>query len=187
MKEWPLYLDDSSFLTINQLRGKARRMKDRHEHRAARHRLPPAPALRIGPGQGQPPERSRRNFARHQGAGQGTRDSDHHPRPAQPPLGGSGKAGSRRCTTCANRAPSSRMPTSCCCCIAPTPKRMRTETSARSGPVIPYILNIAKQRNGPTDRLDILFHAPYTRFDDPSGTKRGLTVVTMTLYLFQSI
>jgi len=29
MKEWPLYLDDSSFLTINQLRGKARRMKDR--------------------------------------------------------------------------------------------------------------------------------------------------------------
>ena len=35
------------------------------------------------------------------------------------------------------------------------------------GPVIPYVLNIAKQRNGPTDRLDILFHAPYTRFDDP--------------------
>jgi replicative DNA helicase len=28
-------------------------------------------------------------------------------------------------------------------------------------------LIIAKQRNGPTDKLDILFHAPYTRFDDP--------------------
>jgi replicative DNA helicase len=31
MREWPLYLDDSSFLTINQLRGKARRMKDRYK------------------------------------------------------------------------------------------------------------------------------------------------------------
>jgi replicative DNA helicase len=37
----------------------------------------------------------------------------------------------------------------------------------QSGPVIPYSLNIAKQRNGPTDRLDILFHSNYTRFDDP--------------------
>jgi replicative DNA helicase len=35
------------------------------------------------------------------------------------------------------------------------------------GDIIPYKLIIAKQRNGPTDRLDILFHAPYTRFDDP--------------------
>jgi replicative DNA helicase len=37
----------------------------------------------------------------------------------------------------------------------------------QTGPVIPYVLNIAKQRNGPTDRLDILFHSYYTRFDDP--------------------
>lgn len=31
MKEYPLYLDDSSFLTINQLRGKARRMKQMYD------------------------------------------------------------------------------------------------------------------------------------------------------------
>ena len=31
MKQWPLYLDDSSHLTINQLRGKARRMKQRYD------------------------------------------------------------------------------------------------------------------------------------------------------------
>ncbi|HEY8966322.1 MAG TPA: replicative DNA helicase [Candidatus Methylacidiphilales bacterium] len=31
MKTWPLYLDDSSHLTINQLRGKARRMKQRYD------------------------------------------------------------------------------------------------------------------------------------------------------------
>jgi len=35
------------------------------------------------------------------------------------------------------------------------------------GEIIPYSLIIAKQRNGPTDKLPILFHAPYTRFDDP--------------------
>jgi replicative DNA helicase len=32
---------------------------------------------------------------------------------------------------------------------------------------MPYVLNIAKQRNGPTDRVDIQFQAQYTRFDDP--------------------
>jgi replicative DNA helicase len=37
----------------------------------------------------------------------------------------------------------------------------------QAGPVISYSMNIAKQRNGPTDRLNILFHAPYTRSDDP--------------------
>ncbi len=37
----------------------------------------------------------------------------------------------------------------------------------KTGEIIPYNLIIAKQRNGPTDKLDILFHAPYTRFDDP--------------------
>jgi replicative DNA helicase len=31
IKQWPLYLDDSSRLTVNQLRGKARRMKERYK------------------------------------------------------------------------------------------------------------------------------------------------------------
>ena len=46
MKEWPLYLDDSSFLTINQLRGKARRMKAALEHRPPHRRLSPALCVR---------------------------------------------------------------------------------------------------------------------------------------------
>lgn len=33
-------------------------------------------------------------------------------------------------------------------------------------------LNIAKQRNGPTDRLDLLFHGAYTRFDSMPRTAR---------------
>ncbi|WP_242522383.1 replicative DNA helicase [Candidatus Methylacidiphilum infernorum] len=32
---------------------------------------------------------------------------------------------------------------------------------------IPYILHVAKQRNGPTDKIPIFFNAPYTRFEDP--------------------
>ncbi|ACD84457.1 Replicative DNA helicase [Methylacidiphilum infernorum V4] len=32
---------------------------------------------------------------------------------------------------------------------------------------IPYIIHVAKQRNGPTDKIEIFFNAPYTRFEDP--------------------
>jgi len=49
----------------------------------------------------------------------------------------------------------------------PDPDKDEDGNERQIGPVIPYNLIIAKQRNGPTDKLDILFHAPYTRFDDP--------------------
>jgi replicative DNA helicase len=32
---------------------------------------------------------------------------------------------------------------------------------------IPYLIHVAKQRNGPTDKIEVLFNAPYTRFEDP--------------------
>jgi len=44
--------------------------------------------------------------------------------------------------------------------------------------VIPYNLIIAKQRNGPTDKLDILFHAPTRGSTIPCGTKHALGVKT---------
>jgi replicative DNA helicase len=49
----------------------------------------------------------------------------------------------------------------------PDPEKDEDGETRPTSPVVPYKLIIAKQRNGPTDKLDILFHAPYTRFDDP--------------------
>ena len=49
----------------------------------------------------------------------------------------------------------------------PEPEKDADGNERPFGPMIPYNLIIAKQRNGPTDKLDILFHSPYTRFEDP--------------------
>jgi hypothetical protein len=137
MKEWPLYLDDSSFLTINQLRGKARRMKDRL-HRPADHRLSPAAAFRIGPGQGQPPERSRRNFARDQGAGQGAGHSDHHPGPAQPPLGG-GQGRARAAQPARIGRDRAGRRRGACLLHRPDAEKDEDGNERQTGPVIPYV------------------------------------------------
>ena len=166
MKEWPLYLDDSSFLTINQLRGKARRMKDRHDIE-----LLVIDYLQLLRSESAQAKDNRQNEVAEISRGikalakelsipiiilaQLNRRSEE------------AQGTSRRCTTCANRARSSRTPTWCCCCIAPMPEKDEDGNERQVGPVIPYTLIIAKQRNGPTDKLDILFHAPYTRFDDP--------------------
>ena len=169
MREWPLYLDDSSFLTINQLRGKARRMKDRHNIE-----MLVIDYLQLLRSESAQAKDNRQNEVAEISRGikalaKELEHSDHHPRAVESPLGGSGQgpAANRRCTTCANRAPSSRTPTWCYFCIVPILRRMKMATSGRWAPSFPTNLIIAKQRNGPTDKLDILFHAPYTRFDDP--------------------
>ena len=89
MREWPLYLDDSSFLTINQLRGKARRMKDRYKIEMLV--IDYLQLLRSESAQAKDNRQNEvaRNLARHQSAGEGAQHSHHHPRPAQPSLRGS--------------------------------------------------------------------------------------------------
>jgi replicative DNA helicase len=41
-----------------------------------------------------------------------------------------------------------------------------------SGGAIRARLNIAKQRNGPTDKIDLLFKSAYTRFDSVPRTAK---------------
>ncbi|MDD2676545.1 MAG: DnaB-like helicase C-terminal domain-containing protein, partial [Methylacidiphilaceae bacterium] len=44
----------------------------------------------------------------------------------------------------------------------------RPDSPEESSPTeIPYSLHVAKQRNGPTDKIAIRFNALYTRFEDP--------------------
>ena len=165
MKEWPLYLDDSSFLTINQLRGKARRMKDRFGIE-----LLVIDYLQLLHSESDQAKDNRQNEVAEISRGikalakelsipiiilaQLNRRSEEAK--AEPALHNLRESGAIEqdadVVLLLHRN---------------EPDKDEDGNATPSGPVIPYKLNIAKQRNGPTDKLDILFHAPYTRFDDP--------------------
>jgi replicative DNA helicase len=165
MKEWPLYLDDSSFLTINQLRGKARRMKDRFGID-----LLIIDYLQLLRSESAQAKDNRQNEVAEISRGikalakelaipiiilaQLNRRSEEAK--AEPALHNLRESGAIEqdadVVLLLHRTES---------------EKDQDGNERQTGPVIPYSLNIAKQRNGPTDRLDILFHAPYTRFDDP--------------------
>jgi replicative DNA helicase len=160
MKEWPLFLDDSSFLTINQLRGKARRMKDRHGIE-----LLIIDYLQLLRSDSDQAKDNRQNEVAEISRGikalakelsipiiilaqLNRRSEEAKAEPALHNLRESGAIEQDADVVMLLHKPD-------------------REEGAETGPIWPYVLNIAKQRNGPTDRLDILFHAPYTRFDDP--------------------
>jgi replicative DNA helicase len=165
MKEWPLYLDDSSFLTINQLRGKARRMKDRYGIE-----LLIIDYLQLLRSESAQAKDNRQNEVAEISRGikalakelaipiiilaqLNRRSEEAKAEPALHNLRESGAIEQDADVVLLLHRPDA--------------EKDADGNERAAGPVIPYTLNIAKQRNGPTDRLDILFHAPYTRFDDP--------------------
>jgi len=165
MKEWPLYLDDSSFLTINQLRGKARRMKDRFGIE-----MLVIDYLQLLRSESEQAKDNRQNEVAEISRGikalakelsipiiilaQLNRKSEEGKQePALHNLRESGAIEQDADVVLLLHRPEA--------------EKDADGNERQAGPVIPYSLNIAKQRNGPTDKIDILFHAPYTRFDDP--------------------
>ncbi len=165
MKEWPLYLDDSSFLTITQLRGKARRMKDRYGIE-----LLLIDYLQLLRSESAQAKDNRQNEVAEISRGikalakelsipiiilaqLNRRSEESKSEPALHNLRESGAIEQDADVVLLLHRPEA--------------DKDADGNERPSGPIIPYSLNIAKQRNGPTDRLDILFHAPYTRFDDP--------------------
>jgi len=165
MKEWPLYLDDSSFLTINQLRGKARRMKDRYKID-----LLLIDYLQLLRSESAQAKDNRQNEVAEISRGikalakelaipiiilaQLNRKSEEGKQePALHNLRESGAIEQDADVVLLLHRPDA--------------EKDQDGNEVHSGEIIPYKLIIAKQRNGPTDRLDIMFHAPYTRFDDP--------------------
>jgi len=165
MREWPLYLDDSSFLTINQLRGKARRMKDRYGIE-----LLIIDYLQLLRSESAQAKDNRQNEVAEISRGikalakelaipiiilaqLNRRSEEAKAEPALHNLRESGAIEQDADVVMLLHRPDA--------------EKDQDGNERQVGPIIPYSLNIAKQRNGPTDRLDILFHAPYTRFDDP--------------------
>jgi len=168
MREWPLYLDDSSFLSINQLRGKARRMKDRHNIE-----LLVIDYLQLLRSESAQAKDNRQNEVAEISRGikalakelsipiiilaQLNRRSEEASKGRQEPA-------------LHNLRESGAIEQDADVVLLlhrPEPEKDEDGNERQHGPIIPYNLIIAKQRNGPTDKLDILFHAPYTRFDDP--------------------
>ena len=165
MKEWPLYLDDSSFLSINQLRGKARRMKDRYGIE-----LLIIDYLQLLRSDSAQAKDNRQNEVSEISRGikalakeleipiiilaqLNRRSEEAKAEPALHNLRESGAIEQDADVVLLLHRPDS--------------EKDEEGNQPPPGEIIPYKLIIAKQRNGPTDKLDILFHAPYTRFDDP--------------------
>jgi len=165
MREWPLYLDDSSFLTINQLRGKARRMKDRYHIE-----LLVIDYLQLLRSESAQAKDNRQNEVAEISRGikalakelsipiiilaQLNRRSEEAK--AEPALHNLRESGAIE------------QDADVVLLLHRTDAEKDEDGNEKQvGPVVPYSLNIAKQRNGPTDRIEILFHLPYTRFDDP--------------------
>ncbi len=165
MREWPLYLDDSSFLSINQLRGKARRMKDRYNIELLiidyLQLLRSDSAQAKDNRQNEVAEISRgiKALAKELSipiiilAQLNRRSEEAKQEPALHNLRESGAIEQDADVVLMLHRPN--------------PEKDDEDNPIPTGEIIPYNLIIAKQRNGPTDKLDILFHAPYTRFDDP--------------------
>lgn len=168
MREWPLYLDDSSFLSITQLRGKARRMKDRFNIE-----MLVIDYLQLLRSESEQAKDNRQNevaeisrgikaLAKELGipivilAQLNRRSEDASRGRAEPALHNLRESGAIEqdadVVLLLHR---------------PDPEKDEDGNERQIGPIIPYNLIIAKQRNGPTDKLDILFNSPYTRFEDP--------------------
>jgi replicative DNA helicase len=167
MKEWPLFLDDSSFLTINQLRGKARRMKDRHKID-----LLVIDYLQLLRSESAQAKDNRQNEVSEISRGikalakelsipiiilaqLNRRSEEAKAEPALHNLRESGAIEQDADVVLLLHRPDAEKDDD------------GNDNASVSREIIPYKLIIAKQRNGPTDKLDIMFHAPYTRFDDP--------------------
>jgi replicative DNA helicase len=160
MKEWPLYLDDSSFMSINQLRGKARRMKDLYGIEILM-----VDYLQLLRSESEQAKDNRQNEVAEISRGikalakeleipiivlaqLNRRSEEGKTEPALHNLRESGAIEQDADLVLLLHRP-------------------EMEPDAEPSPKIEYSLNIAKQRNGPTDKIKIIFNAAYTRFEDP--------------------
>jgi replicative DNA helicase len=165
MKEWPLVLDDSSFLTINQLRGKARRMRDQHG----------IELLIIDYLQLLRSESAQAKDNRQNEVAEISRGIKALAKELAIPIiilaqlnRRSEEAGTEPALHNLRESGAIEQDADVVMLLHRTESDKDEDGNPRpSGPVVPYTLNIAKQRNGPTDKLNIQFHSPYTRFDDP--------------------
>jgi replicative DNA helicase len=170
MKEWPLYLDDSSSLTINQLRGKARRMKDRYGIK-----LLVIDYLQLLRSESAQAKDNRQNEVAEISRGiKGLAKELAIPIIILAQLNRRSEEGNlgknKQDPALHNLRESGAIEQDADVVLLlhrPDPEKDEDGNERQLGPIIPYKLIIAKQRSGPTDKIEVMFHAPYTRFDDP--------------------
>ena len=160
MKSWPLYLDDSSHLTINQLRAKARRMKQRYG----------IDMLIIDYLQLLHSESSQAKDSRQNEVAEISRGIKSLAKDLQVPvivlaqLNRKAEEGKTE-PALHNLRESGAIEQDAD--VVLLLHRKDEDPDAAPTLIKEYSLNIAKQRNGPTDKLDIRFNAAFTRFEDP--------------------
>ncbi|MCS7064092.1 MAG: replicative DNA helicase [Methylacidiphilales bacterium] len=164
IKQWPLYLDDSPRLTINQLRGKARRMKEQFKIE-----LLIIDYLQLLYSES-PQARENRTVE----ISEVSRGIKALAKELDIPI--IVLAQLNRRSEEANREPALHNlresgaieQDADIVMLLHRDKNEETENDPHSTTTnYPYILNIAKQRNGPTARIHLIFESQYTRFVDP--------------------
>jgi replicative DNA helicase len=160
MKQWPLYLDDSSHLTINQLRGKARRMKQRYDID-----LLIIDYLQLLHSESNQAKDNRQNEVAEISRGIKSLAKDLNiPIIVLAQLNRKAEEGKSE-PALHNLRESGAIEQDADMVLLL--HRKDQEEDAAPSPVKDYSLIIAKQRSGPTDKIDIRFNAQFTRFEDP--------------------
>ncbi len=164
IKQWPLYLDDSSRLTINQLRGKARRMKELYKIE-----LLVIDYLQLLYSESPQARENRTNEISEISRGikalakeldipiivlaqLNRRSEEANKEPALHNLRESGAI---------------EQDADIVMLLHREKNEDQEQGTAHRSFDYPYILNIAKQRNGPTAKINLIFESQYTRFIDP--------------------
>lgn len=161
MKGLPLYLDDSSFMSINQLRGKARRMKDRYNIE-----LLIIDYLQLLRSESEQAKDNRQVEVAEISRGiKGLAKELNIPIIILAQLNRKSEEGKTE-PALHNLRESGAIEQDADMVLML--HRHELEEGATPSPLMPYSLIIAKQRSGPTDKLDIVFNSQYTRFDDPA-------------------
>ena len=160
MKGWPLYLDDSSHLTINQLRGKARRMKQRYGIE-----LLVIDYLQLLHSESAQAKDNRQNEVAEISRGIKSLAKDLEiPIIVLAQLNRRAEEGKTE-PALHNLRESGAIEQDADMVLML--HRKEVDEDAAPSAIKDYSLIIAKQRNGPTDKMDIRFNAQYTRFEDP--------------------
>jgi replicative DNA helicase len=162
MKTWPLYLDDSSDLTIHQLRGKARRMKERYSID-----LLIIDYLQLLHSDSEQARDNRQNEVAEISRGIKSLAKELNiPIIVLAQLNRRAEEGKSE-PALHNLRESGAIEQDADMVLLLHKLDQEQEGDGGRNPLMPYKLKIAKQRNGPTDDLIINFNSPYTRFEDP--------------------
>jgi replicative DNA helicase len=165
MKELPLYLDDSSYVTINQLRSKARRMQQ-----MGKIEMLVIDYLQLLHSESEQAKDNRQNEVAEisRGIKSLAKELD-IPIIVLAQLNRKSEEGKAEPALHNLRESGAIEQDADIVMMLHRPEEKEEEGAAPSGPkpLVPYKLIIAKHRNGPTDSVEMNFMSAFTRFEDP--------------------